>query len=165
MIEIINRRKKDKFDPSRFEKLLKKLIRHYDLKRPELSLVFVGDAEIRRLNRKFRKKDKATDVLSFPLRERAADGKFYLGDIIIALPTARRQAAEIGHPLERELEYLTIHGFLHLLGYEHDEGHEEEETKMRERYASGKALAAVRGGASGATRRPGRRPAGKTSAR
>jgi len=95
MIEIINRRKNDKIDPARFEKLLKKLILHYDLRRPELSLAFVGDAEIRRLNRTFRKKDKATDVLSFPLRERAADGKFYLGDIIISLPTARRQAAQI----------------------------------------------------------------------
>jgi len=135
MIEIINRRKNSKIDPARFEKLLKKLVRHYGLRRPEISLSFVGDAEIRTLNRKFRKKDKATDVLSFPLRERAADGKFYLGDIIISLPTARRQAAEIGHPLERELEYLTIHGFLHLLGYDHDEGHEEEEAEMRKKYA------------------------------
>ena len=135
MIEILSRRKNSKIDPARFEKLLKKLIRHYGLRRPELSLAFVGDAEIRTLNRKFRKKDKATDVLSFPLRERAADGKFYLGDIIISLPTARRQAAEIGHPLERELEYLTIHGFLHLLGYDHDEGHEAEEAEMREKYA------------------------------
>jgi probable rRNA maturation factor len=134
MIEILNRRKKDDIDPVRFEKLLKKLVRHYDLRRPELSLSFVGDAEIRRLNRTFRKKDKATDVLSFPLRERASDGKFYLGDIIISVPTARRQASEIGHPLERELEYLAIHGFLHLLGYEHDEGHEEEEAEMREKY-------------------------------
>jgi probable rRNA maturation factor len=146
MIEIIIRRKKDKIDPARFEKLLKKLIRYYDLKRPELSLAFVGDAEIRRLNRKFRKKDKTTDVLSFPLSEEAADGKFYLGDIVISAPTAKRQAAEIGHPLERELEYLTIHGFLHLLGYEHDEA---EEAKVREMYASDAAR--------GAGRRPARR--------
>jgi probable rRNA maturation factor len=149
MIEIIIRRKKDKIDPARFEKLLKKLIRHYDLKRPELSLAFVGDAEIRRLNRKFRKKDKATDVLSFPLSEEAADGKFYLGDIVISVPTAKRQAAEIGHPLERELEYLTIHGFLHLLGYDHDDGPEAEEAKVREMYASDAAR--------GAGRRPARR--------
>jgi probable rRNA maturation factor len=153
MIEIIIRRKKDKIDPARFEKLLKKLIRHYDLKRPELSLAFVGDAEIRTLNRKFRKKDKATDVLSFPLSEEAADGKFYLGDIAISVPTATRQAAEIGHPLERELEYLTIHGFLHLLGYEHDEGHEAEEAKVREMYAGDAARGA------------GRRPARKKSSR
>lgn len=157
MIEIINRRKNDKIDPGRFEKLLGKLIRHYDLRRPELSLAFVGDAEIRRLNRTFRKKDKPTDVLSFPLRERAADGKFYLGDIIISLPTARRQAAEIGHPLERELEYLAIHGFLHLLGYEHDEGHEEEEALMREKYANQPARSAAKSA--------GRRPAGKKSPR
>ena len=157
MIEILNRRKKDRIDPARFEKLLGKLIRHYDLKRPELSLAFVGDAEIRRLNLKFRKKDKATDVLSFPLRERAADGKFYLGDIVISLPTAARQAAEIGHPLERELEYLAIHGFLHLLGYEHDDGHEEEEALMREKYAGDAAR--------GVGRRTGRRAARKKSPR
>lgn len=153
MIEIIIRRKKDKIDPARFEKLLKKLIRHYDLKRPELSLAFVGDAEIRTLNRKFRKKDQATDVLSFPLSEEAADGKFYLGDIVISVPTATRQAAEIGHPLERELEYLTIHGFLHLLGHEHDEGPEAEEARVREMYASDAARGA------------GRRPARKKSSR
>ena len=157
MIEIISRLKKAEFEPARFERLLRRLVRHYDLKRPELTLVFVGDAEIRRLNRNFRKKDKATDVLSFPLNERASDGKFYLGDILISVPTAKRQAAEIGHPLERELEYLAIHGFLHLLGYEHDEGHEKEEAKMRGMYAGGAER--------GAARRAGRQPAKKGPAR
>ena len=157
MIEIVNRLKKTEVDPARFKRLLRRLVRHYDLKRPELTLAFVGDAEIRRLNRKFRKKDKATDVLSFPLNERASDGKFYLGDILISVPTAKRQAAEIGHPLERELEYLAIHGFLHLLGYEHDEGHEKEEAKMRGMYAGGEARRAARSA--------GRQPAKKGSAR
>jgi len=133
MIEIINRRKKADIEAARFEALLRSLARDYAVLRPEIALAFVGDAEIRTLNRVFRKKDKPTDVLSFPLRERAADGKFYLGDIIISVPTAARQAKRLGHPVERELEYLTIHGFLHLLGYEHDEGHEREEARQRER--------------------------------
>jgi probable rRNA maturation factor len=137
MIEIINRRKKADIDAARFETLLRSLARAYAVIRPEITLAFVGDAEIRTLNRTFRKKDKPTDVLSFPLRERAADGKFYLGDIIISVPTAARQAKDIGHSLERELEFLTIHGFLHLLGYEHDEGHEEEEVRQRARLERG----------------------------
>lgn len=130
MIEILNRQKKFRIDPGRFERLLRKLVRHYGLNRPELTLVFVDDPEIRELNRKFRKKDKATDVLSFPLKERAADGKFYLGDIVVSVATASAQAAELGHGLEDELEFLTVHGFLHLLGFDHGRRHEAEEAKI-----------------------------------
>lgn len=131
MIEILNRQKKCPVDIERFERLLKKLVRRYQLNRPEIVLAFVADPEIRDLNRRFRKKDKPTDVLSFPLNERGSDGKFYLGDIIIAVPTAIVQAADLGHSLDRELEYLTVHGFLHLLGFEHGKGHEAEEEKIR----------------------------------
>ena len=136
MIEILNRQKKCPVDLDRFERLLKKLVRRYQLNRPEIVLAFVADPEIQELNRKFRKKDKPTDVLSFPLNERAADGKFYLGDIIISVPTAVAQAAELGHSLERELEYLTVHGFLHLIGFEHGQGHEAEEEKIRREWLS-----------------------------
>jgi len=129
MIEILNRQKKIRIDLDRFERLLKRLVRRYELNRPEIVLAFVDDPEIRELNRKFRKKNKPTDVLSFPLNERGADGKFYLGDIIISIPTATAQAAGLG--LERELEYLAVHGFLHLLGFEHGRGHEAEEEKIR----------------------------------
>jgi len=131
MIEILNRQKKCPVDLDRFERLLKKLVRRFELNRPEIVLAFVADPEIRELNRKFRKKDRPTDVLSFPLNERGADGKFYLGDIIISVPTATAQAAELGHSLERELEYLTVHGFLHLIGFEHGKSHEAEEEKIR----------------------------------
>lgn len=131
MIEILNRQKKCPVDIKRFERLLKKLVRRYQLNRPEIVLAFVADPEIQDLNRRFRKKDKPTDVLSFPLNERGADGKFYLGDIIISIPTAMAQAAEFGHSLDRELEYLTVHGFLHLLKFEHGKGHEAEEEKIR----------------------------------
>jgi probable rRNA maturation factor len=132
MIEILNRQKKFRIDLDRFERLLKRLVRRYELNRPEIVLAFVDDPEIRELNRKFRKKDKPTDVLSFPLNERGADGKFYLGDIIISIPTATAQAAALGHGLERELEYLAVHGFLHLLGFEHGRSHEAEEEKIRQ---------------------------------
>ncbi len=76
------------------------------------------------------KKDKPTDVLSFPLGEKGPDGTFYLGDIVIAVPVAARQARAKGHGLDRELRLLAIHGYLHLLGYDHFAGIEEEERKL-----------------------------------
>ena len=92
--------------------------------RAELSLVFVNDREIERLNRKWRGLDKPTDVLAFAQRE----GEFadpddpMLGDIVISVETAGRQAEEMGHSLEEEIDILIIHGLLHLLGYEHTRG-------------------------------------------
>jgi probable rRNA maturation factor len=130
MIEILNRQRAAKISRERFARLLRRLARHYGLHRPEIALAFVEDREIRRLNKTFRKKDTATDVLSFPLKERAADGKYYLGDIVISVPTAAKQARDLGHSLESELDALTIHGFLHLLGYDHDSGHEKEEAAL-----------------------------------
>lgn len=90
-------------------------------------MVFVGTEAIRTLNRKYRRKDRPTDVLSFRIGKKGADGKFYLGDIVISVPVAARQARRHGHGLERELEVLALHGFLHLAGYGHgaDVGPEE----------------------------------------
>ena len=82
-------------------------------------MIFVGTEAIRTLNRKFRRKDRPTDVLSFPIGKTGADGKFYLGDIVISVPVAAKQARRLGHGLERELEVLVLHGFLHLAGYDH----------------------------------------------
>ncbi|HSG39895.1 MAG TPA: rRNA maturation RNase YbeY, partial [Thermoanaerobaculia bacterium] len=75
---------------------------------------FVSDREMRRVNREFRGKDKTTDVLSFPGEEG------HLGDVMIAVPTARRQAAEAGHGVDRELKVLLLHGVLHCLGHDHE---------------------------------------------
>ena len=87
----------------------------------EVSLVFVDDQEIQILNKTYRQKDQPTDVLSFPLwdGEEEASGEILLGDIVISLETAQRQAEEYGHSLEREIAYLMVHGLLHLLGYDH----------------------------------------------
>jgi len=108
-----------------------RLVEHYKLDDPEISLVFVGTRTIKRLNRMYLKKDAPTDVLSFPLGETGPDGTFYLGDIVISVPQAFKQCFSKDHGLERELEILTIHGFLHLLGFEHLKGMEEEEDKIR----------------------------------
>jgi len=136
MITIINRQTKHPVRAKAFERLLADLVRSYRLRGPEVTLAFVGERAIRTLNRKWMKKDRPTDVLSFPLGEKAPDGKFYLGDIVIAVPVAARQARAKGCSLENELRLLTIHGFLHLLGYDHFAGIEEEELRARRRYLS-----------------------------
>ena len=131
MIEIINRQRKHRIIQKKFKSLLQRLAEHYKLTDPEVSLVFVGTRAIKTLNRRFLKKDAPTDVLSFPIREKSADGKFYLGDIVISVPQALQQCSSQNHGLERELELLAIHGFLHLLGFKHRKGIEEEEKKIK----------------------------------
>ena len=134
MIEISNRQKKHPVRTKAFMRLLGELSARYRLADPEVTLAFVGERAIRTLNRKFLKKDKPTDVLSFPLGEKGADGKFYLGDIVIAVPVAFRQSRAKGHGLDRELRLLAIHGFLHLLGYDHSAGMDDEERKAHRLY-------------------------------
>ncbi len=104
----------------------------------EISVSFVTDERIHELNRRYRHIDRPTDVLSFPLGENGqydddpATGAKMLGDIVISLDTAKRQAEEYGHSLEREIGFLTVHSMLHLLGYDHvDEGIET--VRMREK--------------------------------
>lgn len=95
------------------------------LSKAELSIVLVSDPQIRRLNKLYRNKDKPTDVLSFPIGEKVK-GWLILGDIVISVDTARRQAKELGYSLEEELKRLLVHGLVHLLGYDHELGGEEE---------------------------------------
>jgi rRNA maturation RNase YbeY len=102
-----------------------------------LSILFVGDRAMRSLNRKYRHKDRTTDVLSFSFREGAFSDiqPDFLGDIIISVPTAARQAAAAGHGLGREINMLLIHGLLHLLGYDHETS-DREARRMRAREAA-----------------------------
>ena len=87
-----------------------------------LGVRFASDREVHRMNRNYRGKDKPTDVLSFPGSpvEATPDGSRHLGDVLISVPTARRQAEDRGHPAERELKVLLLHGLLHCLGYDHE---------------------------------------------
>lgn len=96
-------------------------------KNAEVSVSFVSNQEIRQLNKTYRDKDSVTDVLSFPLT--GADGTqeidtetgyVLLGDVVISIETAMKQANIYGHSLEREIGYLTVHSMLHLLGYDHE---------------------------------------------
>ena len=83
--------------------------------RGALAIAIVSDARVRALNRRYRRKDRATDVLSFP-----ADAPGVLGDVVIASGVASRQARRAGHSLGTELRVLALHGLLHLLGYDHE---------------------------------------------
>ena len=106
----------------------------------EVCVTFVDNEEIHRLNKEFREKDSATDVLSFPLGEYGIydvnpdTGAKQLGDVVISLERAEEQAAEFGHSLQREVCYLTVHSMLHLLGYDHMEP--EEKAVMRKKEES-----------------------------
>jgi len=87
----------------------------------ELSILLVSDAEMQKLNRDYRGKDRPTDVLSFAQQEGpGAAPEGLLGDVVVSVDTARRQAAERGATLPREAERLLVHGVLHLLGYDHE---------------------------------------------
>jgi probable rRNA maturation factor len=97
----------------------------------EVSVTFADNEGIRAINREYRQIDAPTDVLSFPLFEESA-GKKQLGDIVLSLERCAAQAEEFGHSFERECAFLTVHSTLHLLGYDHVNG-EEEEKDMRKR--------------------------------
>lgn len=98
-----------------------------ELPRAELSVLLTDDAEIHQLNRDHRQKDKATDVLAFAMDERVPDPAGILGDVVISLDTAERQARSRRRPLIEEVRFLLAHGVLHLVGYDHAEPAEKRE--------------------------------------
>lgn len=104
----------------------------------EISVTFVDNNMIRELNAQYRNKDMPTDVLSFPLGENGIydknedTGASMLGDIVISMEKAMEQAELYGHPLQREVAFLTVHSMLHLLGYDHEAGGLEA-VRMREK--------------------------------
>lgn len=107
----------------------------------EVDVSFVDDEQIKKLNTEFRNIESSTDVLSFPLGENGeydenpATGAKLLGDVIISVEHAMRQAEEYGHSLQREIAFLTVHSMLHLLGYDHV-GSRKESIVMREKEES-----------------------------
>lgn len=124
------------------ETLIKDLLTHASIMEKmeglyELSITFMDDESIQAVNAEYRGKDRPTDVISFALEELSEgevaivhenDMPIVLGDIVISIDTAKRQAIEYNHSFERELGFLALHGFLHLLGYDHLD--EEEEREM-----------------------------------
>ncbi len=97
----------------------------------ELSVALVGDQEMRSLNAKYRKKKKTTDVLSFPADPALTSETGLLGDVIISVEQAKRQAKERNHSLRKEMATLLIHGILHLLGYDHERSQRQAKIMVR----------------------------------
>lgn len=141
MIYLRNTTRRHRLATGRIAKVARALLAAVDRPGAALSLSFVGDAAMRRLNHEHRGKDRTTDVLSFPLHEpfavpkRAGPGEpeLLLGDIIISVDVAARQAAAYDASLQREIERLLIHGVLHLLGHDHEEPRERARMLREER--------------------------------
>jgi probable rRNA maturation factor len=114
-VVLLNRQKRRPVSAPRLRRVLRRAASSLRV-RGELSLVLAGDGLLRRLNRQYRGKDKTTDVLSFP----GEGGEAGLGDIVISVAKAERNARRFGRTLKEELDVLALHGFLHVLGYDHE---------------------------------------------
>jgi len=122
MIDFENRTNFD-FDVKELEEI------YNYLTNKDIELILTTDEEIKKLNKEYRNKDKATDVLSFPLENIPG---MPLGSIIISIDTAKKGAEEFGHSIEDEIKLLFIHGLLHLLGYDHEVDNGEMREKEKE---------------------------------
>ena len=114
-VVLLNRQRRRAVRPARVRRVLRAAARDLGVT-GELAVVLAGDRTLRTLNARYRGKDKPTDVLSFP----GPGGEEGLGDVVISLETAARNARALGRPLPQELAVLALHGFLHILGYDHE---------------------------------------------
>ena len=116
------------FNYDYLDDVVKRVLKHEDVKNACFSIIFVDSNEIQRINKEYRGMDKVTDVISFALEDAkdAIDNNIrVLGDIYICIPRMLEQAEDYGHSIKRELSFLTVHGLLHLLGYDHMNKEEE----------------------------------------
>lgn len=108
------------FNQARLERLARAILSDVGETSAELGIMFVGDQRMRGLNRRYRGKDRTTDVLAFAMRGAPHSSSHLLGDVVIAVPTAARQAKQGQRSLDEELMVLLVHGILHLCGYDHE---------------------------------------------
>jgi probable rRNA maturation factor len=152
---------------ARLKRRAEAMLAFLQLSESELSLVLSGDSQIHQLNKMYRGKDRPTDVLAFPMRE-GDFGRLHaglparlLGDVVLSIPTAKRQARAAGKGELGEMTMLVAHGLLHLLGWDHD-------TKAKERAMVAETEKLVRAAEEGESRsgsnERGKRPAGKSPA-
>ena len=127
MIEIINRQRKRRVRATQWREFAERALQTIGKHRSDATIVFVSDAVIRKLNRQFRGKDYATDVLSFPSQHERFEEelKSDLGEVVISLDRAAAQAKENGLTFTSEVEQLILHELLHLCGYDHETDHGE----------------------------------------
>ena len=118
------------FKYSYLKKVIKRTLKHVKVENAYFSIIFVNEEEIKKINKEYRGIDKVTDVISFALedsKDTINNDLRILGDIYICIPRMLEQAKNYGHSIKRELSFLTIHGLLHLLGYDHMEKEDEKE--------------------------------------
>ena len=119
-ISIVCRSGCRRLTPSRIRFIAEEVLRDQSYQTGEVTILLTRDREMRKLNCRFRGLDRPTDVLSFPGDEAGSSVSGYLGDLAISVDSADRQAQEVGWTVEEEIQFLLIHGLLHLLGYDHE---------------------------------------------
>lgn len=131
-VQIENRQAKQKIDLPKLEKVAQRILSVLECPDVFLSVVLVDDVEIREMNRRYLGRDRVTNVISFPMQEGEGTGlnPFLLGDVVISMDTAFRDALEGGVSPESEVYFLLIHGILHLTGFNHENVCEEETQRM-----------------------------------
>ena len=107
----INNQTKSKIDLELVEDVVKNFLKHYKLKKQEVSIAFIGDQIITEINQKYRRINKTTDVLSFP------GDNFFLGEILINYTQIKKQSKKFNNSVRQELIFILVHGLLHLIGY------------------------------------------------
>lgn len=122
-------------------RVINKCFEEENLKNLYISITLTNPENIQKINKEYRNIDRATDVLSFPMFEKNEikevckmnmEGQEVLGDVIISIEQVQKQAEEYGHSFERELAYMAVHGFYHLMGYDHMEENEKKEMREKE---------------------------------
>lgn len=119
MVEVVNRQRRRKIDTKQWREFGEKALRVIETAKTDATIAFVSDDAIRKLNRQFRGKDYATDVLSFPSKAEAFENQTDLGEIVISVQRAVAQAKRNGLGFSNEVSQLILHGLLHLCGYDH----------------------------------------------
>jgi probable rRNA maturation factor len=115
------------------KRIMKKLLEDLGCNKRELSILFTDDGHIAELNKKYRGKDKPTNVLAFPMADDSCDvDSGMLGDVVISVDTAMRESAETGETTDETIYRLLVHGLLHLLGYDHERSLKDEKTMSKE---------------------------------
>lgn len=122
MIEIVNRQRRQRINGRKWREFGERALDAIGARKRDASIVFVSDASIKTLNRRFRGRDSATDVLSFPHQAEKfeTENKSTLGEVVISVPRAAAQAQQNGLSLTNEIEQLILHGLLHLCGHDHE---------------------------------------------
>jgi len=127
--------RRTRFDQLCLARLAQAVLSSVGEKKADIGILLVGDRSMRRLNRDYRKKNRTTDVLAFPMREGPGPSSALMGDVVISVPTAAQQARQLGRSLDEELTILLVHGILHLCGYDHERSNREaRRMQQRERW-------------------------------